>query len=74
LSALETTGFIPDMKAKQIAAETNKLLKTLPRDAEWEDLMYRIYVRQKVDKGLQDSAAGRVVSSAQIRKALKIAA
>lgn len=61
------------MKAKQIAAETNKLLKTLPRDAEWEDLMY-IYVRQKVDKGLQDSAAGRVVSSAQIRKALKIAA
>jgi hypothetical protein len=72
LSALETTGFIPDMKAKQIAAETNKLLKTLPRDAEWEDLMY-IYVRQKVDKGLQDSAAGRVVSSAQIRKALKIA-
>jgi predicted transcriptional regulator len=62
------------MKAKQIAAETNKLLKTLPQDAEWEDLMYRIYVRQKVDKGLQDSAAGRVVTSAQIRKALKIAA
>ncbi len=62
------------MKAKQIAVETNKLLKTLPQDAEWEDLMYRIYVRQKVDKGLQDSAAGRVVSSAQIRKALKIAA
>jgi hypothetical protein len=62
------------MKAKQIAAETNKLLKTLPQDDEWEDLMYRIYVRQKVDKGLQDSAAGRVVTSAQIRKALKIAA
>lgn len=61
------------MKAAQIAKETKELLKTLPRDAEWEDLMYRIYVRQKVDAGLRDSAAGRVVTSSQIRKALKIA-
>lgn len=62
------------MKTKQLIQETNKLLKTLPENAEWEDLMYRIYVRQKIDQGLRDSAARRVVSSAQIRKDLGIAA
>ncbi len=62
------------MKTKQLIQETQKLLKTLPENAEWEDLMYRIYVRQKVDQGLRDSAAGRVLTSAQIRKSLGIGA
>jgi len=35
--------------------------------------MYRIYVRKKIDSGLKDSAAGRVFTSAQIRKSLKLA-
>ncbi|MEO0055190.1 MAG: hypothetical protein RLZZ50_1137 [Verrucomicrobiota bacterium] len=61
------------MKTKQLAQETQKLLKTLPKNAEWEDLMYRIYVRQKVDKGLRDSASGRTCSSDEIRKSLGIA-
>lgn len=61
------------MKTQQIVRETKELLKTLPATAEWEDLMYRIYVRQKVDKGLQDSLAGRVYTTAQIRKSLKLA-
>jgi predicted transcriptional regulator len=30
--------------------------------------MYRIYVRQKIDAGLSDIAAGRVHSHASIRK------
>jgi hypothetical protein len=61
------------MKIQQIVRETKELLKTLPATAEWEDLMYRIYVRQKVDKGLQDSLAGRVYTTAQVRKSLKLA-
>ena len=61
------------MKTQQIVRETKELLKTLPATAEWEDLMYRIYVRQKVDKGLQDSLAGRVYTTAQVRKSLKLA-
>lgn len=61
------------MKTQQIVRETKELLKTLPATAEWEDLMYRIYVRQKVDKGLQDSLAGRVYTTVQIRKSLKLA-
>jgi len=61
------------MKTEQLVRETKELLKTLPATAEWEDLMYRIYVKQKVDNGLKDSAARRVYTTADVRKALKLA-
>jgi hypothetical protein len=61
------------MKAEQLVRETKELLKTLPAKAEWEDLMYRIYVKQKVDNGLKDSAARRVYTTSDVRKALKLA-
>ena len=61
------------MKLQELKRETNRLLGKLPAKADWEDLMYHIYVRKKIDAGLRDSAAGRVVTSKQIRKMLKIA-
>jgi len=60
------------MKLADLKKETNEILRKLPARADWEDLMYHIYVRKKMDAGLRDSAAGRVVTSKQIRKALKI--
>ena len=60
------------MKLQEVNRETNRLLGKLPANADWDDLMYHIYVRKKIDAGLRDSAAGRVVTSKQIRKALKI--
>ena len=60
------------MKLQELKKETNRLLGKLPAQADWEDLMYHIYVRKKIDAGLRDSAAGRVVTSKQIRKSLQI--
>lgn len=60
------------MKLQELKRETNRLLGKLPANADWDDLMYHIYVRKKIDAGLQDSTAGRVVTSKQIRKTLKI--
>ena len=60
------------MKLAELKRETNRLLGTLPKDADWEDLMYQIYVRKQIDAGLRDSAAGRVYTSASIRKSLGI--
>ena len=60
------------MKREELKRETNRLLGRLPAKADWDDLMYHVYVRKKIDAGLRDSAAGRVVTSKQIRKALKI--
>lgn len=60
------------MKRKELKREANRLISALPEEAGWEDLMYQIYVRKKIDAGLRDSAAGRVYTSAQIRKSLKL--
>jgi predicted transcriptional regulator len=40
----------------------------LPDDATWDDVMYRVYVRQAVDAGLRDAAEGRLVDVAEVRR------
>jgi predicted transcriptional regulator len=34
----------------------------LPAQATWDDVMYTVYVRQKIEEGLQDIEEGRTVS------------
>ena len=53
---------------KGIKSDALKLVRDLPANASWDDLMYRIYVRQKIDAGLADIRAGRVISHATLRK------
>lgn len=45
-----------------------KLVRDLPAASSWDDLMYRIYVRQKIEAGLDDLHAGRTHSHAAIRR------
>lgn len=33
----------------------------LPDDANWSEVLYRIVVRQKIEEGLEDMRAGRVI-------------
>ena len=42
--------------------EVRRLLALLPDDASLEDIQYHIYVRQKVERGLEDIEAGRTIS------------
>lgn len=51
-----------------IKAQAAKLVRALPESASWDDLMYEIYVRQKIDSGLADIKAGRVKTHAAICK------
>jgi predicted transcriptional regulator len=39
-----------------------KILQVLPDGASLEDIQYHIYVLQKVEQGLADAEAGRVVT------------
>jgi len=48
--------------------EAIKLVRSLSASSTWDDLMYRIYVRQKIEAGLTDLRAGRVHSHAAMRK------
>jgi predicted transcriptional regulator len=42
--------------------EVLHILEILPEDATLEDIQYHIYVRQKIEHGLEDVAAGRTLS------------
>ena len=51
-----------------IKAQISKLSRTLPESGSGDDLMYETAVRQKIDSGLADIAAGRVKTHAVICK------
>jgi len=46
----------------------HQLVDELPPHSTWDDLQYRIYVRQAIEAGLADADAGRVVDVAEVRK------
>lgn len=52
----------------RIKEEAHRLVDQLPENASWEDLVYRIYVRQSIESGLRDVEAGRVEPVAEIRR------
>ena len=55
------------MDATNIKGEARRLAEALPEDSTWEDLMHRIYVRQAIEAGLDDSEAGRVKDVGDVR-------
>ncbi len=56
------------MLTESIKSSAYRLLDDLPDSASWEDLMYRIYVRQAIEKGMKDSDANRVLDVREVRK------
>jgi predicted transcriptional regulator len=55
------------MQDVSVKKEAKRLVDELPDDATWDDLMYRIYVRQSIEAGIRDADAGRVVSVDEVR-------
>jgi hypothetical protein len=51
-----------------IKEEARRIVDELPDNASWEDLIYRIYVRQSIEAGLRDSEAGLIESVAEVRR------
>jgi hypothetical protein len=45
-----------------------ELINSLPDSSTWDDIMYEIYVKQKIDKGLDDIENGKLTSHENIRK------
>jgi predicted transcriptional regulator len=50
--------------------QVQRILGMLPEDASLEDTQYHIYVRQKIEQGLADVEAGRVISHAEVQQRL----
>ena len=52
---------------KQSAKE---LIEHLPDQASWNDIMYELYVKQKIEEGLADIEAGRTTPHEQVKAEL----
>ena len=44
------------------------LVKKLPANCTLEDVQYQLYVRQKIQRGMEAAAMGRVHTHAQVKK------
>ncbi len=55
------------MQSSNVKQEAYHLLENLPDNATWDDLMYKIYVRQSIEAGLDDSKAGRTIDVKEVR-------
>jgi len=53
---------------KQVAIEG---IRTLPDNSTWDDIMYFLYVNQKIENGLNDIENGAVYSQSEAREKLR---
>ena len=44
------------------------LISCLPADATWEDIVYRLYVRRKVEEGINAAEEGRTVPHDEVKR------
>jgi predicted transcriptional regulator len=59
-------GRSPTMKsAKQ---EAREVIEKLPESATWDEVMYELYVRQKIAEGLRAADEGRVVPHEEVKR------
>ncbi len=47
-----------------------QLINHLPEQVSWDDIMYELYVKQKIEEGLADIEAGRTIPHEQVKAEL----
>ena len=53
--------------------EARQLVDSLPEDSSWNDLMYEIYVRQEIERGIADIENGNFKSQEEVKQIFGIA-
>ena len=61
-----------DTKQSNVKQSAREAIDSLPENTTWDDVIYRMYVRQKIEEGLADVEAGRVVDTEKLRRDLGI--
>lgn len=51
-----------------IREEIRDLAEKLPEEATWDDVMYELYVRQKIAAGIKAADEGRVVPHEEVKR------
>jgi len=55
------------MSSRMEKEQAHKLVDPMPENATWDDLIYEIYVREVIERGLADSRADRTKDVKEIR-------
>lgn len=58
------------MTRNELKVQADQLIAKLPDETDWEDLMYSIYVRKKINQGIASADAGRVKTTEEAKRAL----
>jgi len=48
--------------------EVRRILENVPDDATFEDIQYRIYVCQRIKRGLKDMEEGRLLTQKEVER------
>jgi predicted transcriptional regulator len=48
--------------------EVRKMLERLPDDSSFEDIQYHIYVREKIERGLNDIESDRLLPQEEVER------
>lgn len=54
-----------------VRQEAKKVVDNLPDDASWDDVMYEIYVRKKIDEGIKAADRGELLEYEQVKNRFK---
>ena len=47
--------------------DAHRIVDHMPRDATWDDLIHKIYVREAIERSMADSKEGRVRNVKDVR-------
>ncbi|MDD4570035.1 MAG: hypothetical protein PHE70_07930 [Tepidanaerobacteraceae bacterium] len=53
-----------------IKDEALKIVKNLPDNATWEDLIYQFYVKKRIENGIKEIEDGEIVTHEEVKKRL----
>jgi|GEM_PF-581015 len=59
--------FPNQLESVSVKQEAQRMVEALAEDATWDDLMDKIYGRQAIDAGLEDTEAERTLDVAEVR-------
>jgi predicted transcriptional regulator len=46
------------------------LIKDLPENVTWNDIMYKLYVREKIEKAIEEADKGNLIPHEEVKKRL----
>jgi predicted transcriptional regulator len=56
------------MNMAGVREEARRLIDALPEESSWDDLIYQMYVRKKIARGIEAADQGRVTAHEEVKK------